>query len=233
MNIKNTIKKNSKILYPIWHKIRLKNNELGEKKKVEAYQKYGHDALKKIMDMVVEKDYPCIVIFGTMLGLARDGKLIPWDDDVDFALVNVDKTIWNKLTKDMKQIGFKKVRQIEDDDVITSITYSWKNVLCDFDIWEIKDDPSTIFYYSNQIDGIEYKNNEYQDYKASYKKIPYFDKIIIEKFNGINVKVPKNYKDVVAAVYGENWRIPNKGYNTNYKKNIEGRIIKRKISSFR
>lgn len=232
MNIKKYIKENSKLIYPLWHKVRLKINDLKEKRKIDAYKKYGKESLEIVMDMIIKKDYPCVAIHGTLLGLARDNHLIPWDDDIDFAFINIDKDIWDEFSKDMARIGFKKCREMEDDGIITAITYSRKGVLCDFDNYEVKDNPSRILYYANQIEGIEYKDGEYNDYKASYKEIPSIDKLIIKNFDGVNVKVPENYEDVLASIYGENWRTPNRGYNTNYKRNLEGKIIRRKVTSY-
>lgn len=231
MNIKETIKKNSKLLYPIWHNMRLKINEYGEKRKKQAYDKYGHEALKKIMHMVIDKNYPCVAIHGTLLGLVRDNHLIPWDDDLDFAIINQEEFDWDKFTKDMKEIGFDIYRIIEDEgDHIHTISYIWNYVVCDVYSIIAKEEKSTILYYSNQIDGIEYKDGLYQDYKASYKVIPAIKELEIREFNGVDVKVPKNAEDVLEGVYGGGWKTPNKGYDTAFKRNLEGRIIKRKIT---
>lgn len=46
---------------------------------------FGHSVIKEINALAVELSLPVVVDFGTLLGLVRDGRIIPWDDDIDFA----------------------------------------------------------------------------------------------------------------------------------------------------
>jgi lipopolysaccharide cholinephosphotransferase len=48
------------------------------------------DAIQRVGDFSERFNIPILLDFGTLLGARRDGDLIPWDDDVDFA-VNDDE----------------------------------------------------------------------------------------------------------------------------------------------
>lgn len=45
----------------------------------------GRDIVKQISALALVQNVPLVVDFGTLLGLVRDGDIIPWDDDIDFA----------------------------------------------------------------------------------------------------------------------------------------------------
>ena len=225
MNFKMMLKK-TKVLYPLWHLFRIKHNERKEEKKIKAYQKHGNDTLKKLMNLVIAYDYNCIAVSGTLVGLIRDGQLIPWDDDLDFAIIENEEFAWNEFENNMKKAGFKKYRQFEENDVITGQGYKWKNVLCDFSLWKMKPNEasSSILYNCVQVENKEYINNEYMDYRAVYKDVSCIKTIIVKEFNGIHVKIPQNYEEVLSSLYGDGWKIPDK----NYKSNLKEVIISRK-----
>ena len=48
---------------------------------------------------------------------------------------------------------------------------------------------------------------------------------MIREFDMVGkIKLPQNYKEVLAALYGEKWKVPDK----NYKNNLQENIILRK-----
>lgn len=58
-----------------------------ERKRIWAVQL---DLLKKLIDVCDENGIKCFVIWGTLLGTVRHKGFIPWDDDVDVALLRED-----------------------------------------------------------------------------------------------------------------------------------------------
>lgn len=47
---------------------------------------FGQRIITNLCRLAASQDVPLIVDFGTLLGIIRDGDIIPWDDDIDFAI---------------------------------------------------------------------------------------------------------------------------------------------------
>ena len=122
------------VVYPLWHGMRLKINESREKQKKAAFDKHAMDVLADIMKMTTAKGYSCVCEYGTLLGPVRDGHLIPWDDDMDFAILDTPDFSWERFEKDMLEAGFWKFRTLESESKICSQSYKKKDVLCDFSL---------------------------------------------------------------------------------------------------
>lgn len=205
--VKNRLKK-IKPLYNIWHNMRLSINRNKEKKKVEAFRKYGHEILKDISQIIIENKYQCGCIEGTLLGLIRDDRLIPWDDDLDFVILDTNDFSWEEFGNKMAQAGFWKYREIKDNGKIVTVSYKKKDVLCDFSLWKSSGLEMVIPYGVYEIPGYEYINGEAGKYRVWDCTIPTIKEMIIEHRGGILVSIPANYEMLLAAIYGENWRIP-------------------------
>lgn len=63
------------------------------------------ETLSAISEKLLEQDIPAFVSDGTLLGLVRDGRLIPHDNDLDFVVLGVGHH--KIIRKIMKKKGFK------------------------------------------------------------------------------------------------------------------------------
>ncbi len=52
---------------------------------------YAARVLRHVCTFLEERDIPCYVDHGTLLGLVRDNGLMPWDDDLDLSVANIDR----------------------------------------------------------------------------------------------------------------------------------------------
>lgn len=206
------MKEKLKIMFPkcyyIWHKIRVKNNEKKEIKKKAAYDKYGHEILRDLYEMVYEKDYDILCYYGTLLGLVRDNRLIPWDDDLDFIILDKPDFSWRKLEADMKEYGFSLYRTIENERTIIGQSYKKRGVLCDFSLKHKGNGIENVLYGCYEIPGIKYIDGEYNPYQYWIYQVPGIQQLEEKVLADVKVKIPRNYLEILAAYYGENWKTP-------------------------
>lgn len=218
--MKEKLKKLFPTLYKVWHEARLRKNKKKEKLKKESYDKYGTEVLADLFRMVIANNYDVSCYYGTMLGLVRDDELIPWDDDLDFIILNTKEFSWKKFENDMKSAGFSKYRTIEIDDKIVGQSYVKKKVLCDFSLRNPGNDVEECLYGCYQIEGRHYDNGKEQIYQYWKYQVPQISNLIVKKIKNISIKIPENYEDILIAYYGENWRIPDPNFKPN-RKSIE------------
>ena len=82
-----------------------------------AYRRIKHrfdeeeikNMIKEIFEIFNKYNLPLWLDYGTLLGAVRNGKLIPWDNDVDFgawAKSLENKEIRKKITKELMKKGY-------------------------------------------------------------------------------------------------------------------------------
>lgn len=150
---------------------------------------------------------------GTLLGIVRDGDLLPWDDDVDFCIPDRDKEKFLDLLGEFKRRGywvshrymrrpFKNIWTTEDLQAIKIRNKDWGfirgRVKADFN-FRYKHDKE-YFWYMLGADHICKSDQKYYD---NCEEIDY---------EGRKVKVPAHYKEFLTEKYGD-WETPDKNYS--------------------
>lgn len=213
--IKQTIKKIKIIYYP-WHSFRLFINKKKEELKKKAYKRYGYDALRIICQIVLENNFKIAVTEGTLLGLYRDKKLIPWDDDLDFMIIADSYFSWERLEEKLKSNNFWKYREKRKNGNLISQAYKWKNVHCDFVLMDSGKEHIKVDYGCYEYKNLTYVNNVESEYQVWEIEIPAVKKIIYKKINDIKIPFPENSEDILVALYGD-WKNPNSNYKPQRK----------------
>ncbi|WP_337489279.1 LicD family protein [[Ruminococcus] torques] len=211
--LKAIIKK-IKIIYVPWHAIRLTLNESKEKKKKKAYIKYGNEALTKICNIVQDNHFKIAATEGTLLGLIRDQQLIPWDDDLDFLIIDDGNIDWERLENALTHAGFWKYREKRSQEELLSQAYKYKGVHCDFVKWELGEDTIKINYGCYEYQDKVYLNDVEAEYQVWEMEIPSVQEIEFRKIARGNIPVPKNSEEILTAIYGE-WKVPDSKYRPN------------------
>lgn len=177
----------------------------------KSYQirKEAQEILTRVRSVLEEHSEDYWLDYGTLLGFAREGKIIKGDLDLDFGTMV-------SLGKDMKDFFEKEqiflVQRTLVDGTITMEQYRYKNI--DFDI----------FYYrkvgSKFITNVWLANNYDQPQKVSYTEgkgvlgettfSSFTTKDIF--FYDVPFKIPENYEFYLYEHFGEDFMIPNPNF---------------------
>lgn len=148
--------------------------------------------------MILEKlGFKCWVSAGTVLGLYRDGELIPHDTDVDVEVLMTRpaKSNENLIDGAFKSFEFVQVRKMHYDGNVMQLAYIKKQVV--FDIYFFYDDEVTNLV--NYNDGGTYRlKKSFVEELKEYKGLPFPDPI----------------EDYLEWRYGKDWKTPTDGKGT-------------------
>lgn len=143
------------------------------------------EMLQFISNLCVEKDIMGWLDGGTLLGAARNGQLIPWDKNANFAIQNKDLGKFKSLYKHFALNGY----HLTADRQSLRVNYSRKNELC-----------VRIYTYS--------VNESYMCYNRYKFKAEHLNPLSTIVLNGVKYNAPNNLDEFLTAQYGANWKIP-------------------------
>lgn len=166
------------------------------------------EALKEITQILTEEGIPFWVDCGTCIGTYRYGGVIPWDNDLDLSILEVDfqnaKNALKKLSPDKFEVqdwssrgrpgSYIRVYVKEDKNHI--------DIYCN----EVDPDAKTITYIVAHIDSHFMAEDWKERERLQTAPIP-FDVIFPLKkgtFDGIEVPVPHKTARFIQYKYGEN-----------------------------
>ena len=160
--------------------------------------KIVHDELKsmlpdllKILDKYNIKNF---ITSGTLLGYKRNKKIIPWDDDIDIAIIDEDN---------IKQ-KFENIKiDLENKYYISDCSFGYK-----FNLKENKNVFIDLFIYKQN--GDKFLLNKIA--KRTWPNNFYFNEDIFpirqDDFENIIVNIPNNSERYLIRAYGKNYDIP-------------------------
>lgn len=144
---------------------------------------------------------------GTILGVKRDGDVIPWDDDVDLAIFSTDRPKLAEARRILRDQGFYVPNEGDPNkpvDPKTNTPYydfiaikNGEKVEC----W-IFDKIGRFFIYDQKRDGLTIPEDLFNTFSTIL-------------WRGIPFNAPSDVDKFLNIMYGPTWRIPdkNKKYN--------------------
>lgn len=173
-------------------------------------------ARKMLFDVVEVLDNANIVYHlegGTLLGIVRDGDLLPWDHDVDLSIMITDTPKFLKIKKELYRKGYKVTSRKSKHDI-----HPFK--MGDYKIFKIKKIVPSIVkllfprYKKNYIVldiFIKVNDGNYCYWQAMNKLMrvsnKYYASYETVNYRGASLKVPNDYKDYLTQKYGD-WSVP-------------------------
>ncbi len=183
--------------------------KLEGKRREEAYR-----MLHQVCRILEEENIPYVLEAGTLLGIVRENRLLPWDNDVDLTISAQHAENLLRVRKRFWKAGYvSKLRKYKWD--IADIKKGSPRIL------KIQTRKLFFFKKDSLLDiFIKYKfDEEYlwivDDKNPVLKKCPaaYYDQKTTYSFDGAYFYVPRNYKEYLAYHYGDEWKTPIKEWN--------------------
>ena len=140
-----------------------------------------------INQAIIKTKISCWLLYGTLIGAAREDDFIENDHDTDFGLFQKDMVKLVPFFKELKNNGFNIVRCYSNNSLIS---FERKKEFIDFYLW---------------ID-----RGNYFDCCGTHFKREYLDSFETIIFRNKPFLVPNKYKELLTILYG-NWLIPVEG----------------------
>jgi len=158
-------------------------------------------------------EIPYILEAGTLLGIIREGRLLPWDDDVDLTITKQNEKKLLAIIPRIRLLGYKvSVKKYKKE-----LKYFSRS-----EIRIIKVKHLTFpFFKTDVVLDIFVKKLIGDDYfwtvgvkKPVLKSVPkrFYEELTEIEFNKKHFIVPKDYKGYLTEHYGD-WRTPVKTWN--------------------
>ncbi|MEA3295829.1 MAG: LicD family protein [Patescibacteria group bacterium] len=169
--------------------------------------------LKDVCEILESSNISYILEAGTLLGIVRENRLLPWDNDIDITITdkNKKKLLWARWKFWLKGYRFY-VRHYKRDAgpfkkgelrivKIQTRRFIFVKDLGLLDIF-IKRPIKHDYYWTIGVK------------KPVLKSVPkkFYDELNQIEFEGKKYSVPKDYKDYLKYFYGD-WETPKKDYN--------------------
>lgn len=164
----------------------------------------AREVLLFVVDILENEGMTYFIDHGTLLGIVRDGDLIPWDDDIDLSIeekdmnkaINVIKENIIKMPKS-DILDWRATVYCKEGDIPTKILLSYD-----------RDNQGGYKIFPISIESFIIENGQAIQ-ELSYSEDYHFKNNDYIKYHGKDIFVPYDYKKYLEVHYGE-WKKPKK-----------------------
>ena len=182
-------------------------------------KRYGPEVLADLAEIFKRHQIPAFAAYGTMLGFVRDHGFIPHDDDMDIGIMPNTMTPQQLLRILLeKERGFNVLFIFKFREKVVEFKVEYKRIPVDFFFFERGENEvqCPLFFFKEEV--------RYPSPNANSMKIlhlPPFKGITTVSVYGCDFPVLEDTENVLAALYGANWRIPDKKWNDDKRPHID------------
>lgn len=185
-----------------------------EYKLIGKHAEVAKKMLRKVTDLLDKLEIGYVLSFGTLLGVVRENRLLPWDSDLDISidykdlgkLIENKKKIWNLGYRTRIRYFDKDVGPFKNGDLRIIKVQTRKLIL-------IKDKGLLDIFVMRNIDNeYSYMVKKGQTYVHKVIPLEYQDNKTTIEFDGKLYSVPEKYEEYLEYVYGD-WKTPVKEWD--------------------
>ena len=190
------------------------------------YGKLAEKMLKDVCTILHQEKVDYVLEAGTLLGIVRENRLLPWDNDLDLTvtdrfgdkLLKIRWKFWLKGYRTRIRKYKKKTGPFEKGEIrilkIQTTKFLWFK------------DKSLMDIFIKRAIGDKYFWTV-SDKKPVLKSTPrqFYDQQTRYEFKNYEYLVPRDYYGYLAYHYGENWRTPIKEWNFRTDDNCEKEFL--------
>ena len=217
--IKKAMRTNA-VTRPLYRKMAQRYAAIKLKKRKKAFRTYGEDSFRLAVNTLHAAGIDCFPAFGTLLGLIRDGRLIPHDLDLDFGVIaDGSEYDWDRLKNALIDAGFHILRWYEYENGIGEIAFASpmsRRLNIDFFLFK-RTDGGMVTHTCYRLKDRKYNNNA--ECTLFEEKFPPINQFAEETHLGVTVSIPRNAKELLECSYTSAWQIPDASWNENNKPN--------------
>lgn len=157
-----------------------------------------------LIDLFEENQIKYWLDFGTLLGAARNGEIIPWDKDADFGILQQDCSKLNELAEKINKDGFYFKKHAPG---IYQINYSKINRnfvdIFTWDFWKYNPKQKWKYGFVYGVSGINARKYFPSYFIENTQFIKFYDKM---------ARVPQDYEKFLELRFGD-WQTPKRGWD--------------------
>jgi len=169
-----------------------------------AIKKYGLKLIVVVQRILSRHGIQVFADFGSLLGLAREGRLLAHDLDIELGVIANDSRSFNMVRMAMERYGFKISSEYYLGQVLVESSFTFLGLTVVIRYYEGSEESSrTWLLFGGK--GERYSVKELNVVEINHSSI--YEVVTIEA-SGLDINVPSNYEQLLTEKYGAGWEMP-------------------------